>query len=117
MNPNPRETYRTGFIAFDTALDLVRCLRVAVEQIAQHDRSLADQIRRATSSISLNIAEGRRRNGKDRLHLWRVAAGSADETRAALLVADGWGYLAAEHVATALDLLDQLLAMLWRMTH
>jgi four helix bundle protein len=99
-----------------SSLDLVRSLRRPVEVLRVRDRDLAQQIRRAASSISLNLAEGRRRSGADRLHSWRIAAGSADEVRAALRVAVARGDLEDGDVARALGLLDRVLAMLWRMT-
>jgi four helix bundle protein len=87
-----------------------------VERLRSRDRALSEQIRRAASGISLNLAEGRRRCGADRLHSWRIAAGSAEEVRAALRVAAAWGDLAAAEVSEAIVLLDRLLAMLWRLT-
>ena len=104
------------FQCLDVALELVRSLRAPIERIQSHDRSLADQLRRAASSIPLNLAEGRRRNGKDRRHLWRVAAGSADETRSCLLVADAWGYVDAKDLSESLELADRVVAMCWRLT-
>jgi four helix bundle protein len=117
MTPTRQEPYRSRFLAFDAALALVRCVRGPIEQVATRDRSLADQLRRAASSVPLNVSEGNRRTGKDRIHLWRVAAGSADEVRAALLVAEAWGYLDQDAIAEALDRIDQMLAILWRLTH
>ena len=105
------------FQALDVALQLVRNLRSPVERIQAHDRPLADQLRRAATSISLNLAEGRRRAGKDQRYLWRVAAGSADETRSCLLVASAWGYVDDAQIEEALDLADRILAMTWRLTH
>ena len=61
-------------------------------------------------------AEGQRRVGKDRKHLWRVAAGSADEVRVALRTAVAWGDLNAAQTAKPMQLLDRVLAMLWKMT-
>ena len=104
------------FQCLDVSLALVRSLRRPVERIQSHDRSLADQLRRAATSISLNLAEGRRRTGKDRRHLWRVAAGSADETRSCLLVADAWGYVDAKDLSESLELADRVVAMCWRLT-
>jgi len=86
-----------------------------VEKLAWKDRSLANQVRRAASSIALNIAEGNRRNGKDRTYHFRVAAGSAAEVEAGLEVAVAWGHL--EPPEPELELLDQIRAMLWRLTH
>jgi four helix bundle protein len=74
---------------------------------------LHDQVRSAASSIPLNLAEGSRRSGKDRLHFFRIAAGSAAELRAALRVAIAWGDLREDALADAFDLLDRVRAMLW----
>ena len=76
-----------------------------------------EQVRRAAASVSLNVSEGSRRTGKDRIHLWRVAAGSADEVAASLRVAEAFGYVQAAGTARSLALCDRVLAMLWRLTH
>jgi four helix bundle protein len=106
-----------SFDAFDVSLQLVRSLRQPLKQVQAFDASLATQIRKAAASVPLNLNEGRRRRGGDRLHLWRVAAGSADEVRACLLVAQAWGYLEADALEEPLALLDRVLAMSWRLTH
>ena len=67
--------------------------------------------------MALCLAEGARRTGKDRLHLYRVAAGSAAEVRAALAVGRAWGWIGSAALAPAEALLDRVLAMLWRLTH
>ncbi len=46
--------------------------------------SLREQAVRAAQSVALNIAEGRRQAGNARLNHYRIAAGSAAETCAAL---------------------------------
>ena len=66
--------------------------------------------------MTLNIAEGGLRVGKDRKHLWRVAAGSAAEVRVALRTAMAWGDLDITVATKSLHLLDRVLAMLWKMT-
>ena len=104
------------FDALEISLDVIRSLRQPLARIRLRDRSLHDQIRSAASSIPLNLAEGRRRAGGDRAHHWRIAAGSADELRAALRVAVAWGDVEDADVSRALDLLDRVLAMLWRLT-
>lgn len=105
------------FDAYEISLQLIPALRPLVEAVSLHDRSLADQIRRAGSSVPLNVAEGARRNGRDRLHAYRIAAGSAAEVRAALAVARGWGYVEESRAQVADALLDRVLALLWRLTH
>jgi four helix bundle protein len=103
--------------AFDVSIELIRRLREPLARIQAGDGDLASQIRRAASSVPLNLAEGQRRAGRDRLHLFRVAAGSAAEVRAALVVAQAWGYVAEGDIAEGLALVDRLVAMTWRMTH
>jgi four helix bundle protein len=70
-----------------------------------------------SASVSLNLSEGNRRNGKDRIHLWRVAAGSADEVAASLRVAEAFGYLQGSAIAKSLAISDRLLAIIWSLTH
>ena len=58
------------------------------------DFGLRDQIRRATVSISANIAEGfERRTIKEYVHFLSIAKGSAGEVRSLLRVAVEVGYL------------------------
>ncbi len=103
------------FHVYGAALGLVSALGPVLGQLKTADRALADQLRRAASSVMLNIAEGNRRTGKDRLQFFRIAAGSAAEVRAALEVARAWGMIGAAPAAEVE--LDRVLAMLWRLTH
>ena len=105
-----------AFHAFEVSLELVRSLRGPLESLRRRDPELWRQIRAAASSVCLNLAEGRRRRGKDRTHLWRVAAGSADEVGAALQVAVAWGYLGEATARRSLALIHRLQAMLWPLT-
>ena len=102
--------------ALEVSLDVIRTLRAPLAAIRVCDPKLYDQIRRAVSSVALNIAEGQGRLGRDRRHFWRIAAGSANEVRTALRVAMAWGDLTPESVEPTLTLLDRVAAMLWRMT-
>jgi four helix bundle protein len=115
MNPTRKETLMP-FEAYDVSLALIRSLRDSLVKIAQHDRNLADQIRRAAASVPLNLREGRGRVGRDRLHLWRVA-GSAEELVAAAQVAEAFGYVDDGELADAVALANRVLAMCWRLTH
>lgn len=84
-------------------------------KIERLDSPLADQIRRAASSVALNIAEGAYSyKGNVRLR-FRTAAGSANEVRSALKVAVAWGYIAKEEVRGILCQLDEIVAMVWGM--
>jgi four helix bundle protein len=103
--------------AYYVSLELIGALKPVIARLGNRDSGLVTQLRRAAASIPLNISEGRRRAGKDRIHLWRIAAGSADEVRACLDVANAWGYLEPSQLQQALDFVDRILAMLWRLTH
>ena len=78
---------------------------------------MAKQLRSASRSVTLNIAEGRKRTGKDRIHFWRIAAGSAEEVCAGLLYAEAVGQVHRDDIAETLKALDRVLAMLWRLTN
>ena len=105
------------FDALEVSLEVIRELRKPIQSLRSRDPKLYDQIRRAASSISLNLAEGSARNGRDRTQHFRIAAGSVSELRAALRVAAAWGDLDSPHVVGVVERLDRLAAMLWRMTH
>ena len=79
------------------------------------DPLLHRQIRVTASSVPLNRAPGRRWVGRDRLHQFYLAAGSADGLRMALLVARACGDLVARALDRVLAFVDCVLAMLWRM--
>lgn len=103
------------FRVYDAARAMVMAFRPILERLGRADRSLADQLRRAASSVVLNIAEGNRRTGQDRLHFFRIAAGSAAEVRAVLEVSRAWDLIPA--VPAGERELDRVLAMLWRLVH
>ncbi len=107
---------KTGFDVYDVAVEISGAMRELLPALRQSDGDLADEAKRATQSIGLNVAEANRRVGKDRLHAFRVAAGSAAEVRAALDQAEAWGYLSAERTESVRALIDREIAMLWRLS-
>ena len=75
---------------YDVALEMVRELRT----VRLRDADLARQLRRAASSVVLNVAEGSGcRDGNRRLR-YETALGSAREVVACLDVAVAWGDVA-----------------------
>jgi len=105
-----------AFQVEETAYELIAALGPLMTCIKRHDKSLADQLARAATSVALNIAESNYSDpGNKRARLF-TAAGSANETRAALRVAIEWGYCRREDAKDALHILDRVLAMLWRLT-
>ena len=76
---------------------------------------IASQIKRAAISVVMNIAEGNGRAGKDRNYHFRVAYSSALEASVGLRLLAECGLANHKQISTALDLLDQVRAMLWRL--
>ena len=74
----------------ELSFQLIEELRPLVAEIKRRDRSLADQLMRAASSVALNIAEAQKSDGGNMRARFFTAAGSANESRAALRVAVGW---------------------------
>jgi four helix bundle protein len=105
------------FHAYTVALELVGKLRPIVGAIRRRDSDLAKQVRKSATSIPANVSEGNRWDGKDRLHLFRVAAGSAAELRSHLEVAEAWGYVATKALHEVRELIDRQLAMLHRLVY
>ncbi len=98
------------------SIEAVEALRPLVPRIKRHDRSLADQLVRAASSVALNIAEGEHSDPGNRRARFYSAAGSANETLAALKVAAAWGYFPAGEAEAAAVLLRRIIGMLWKLT-
>jgi four helix bundle protein len=92
---------------YDTMVDVLCRLRPVVAQIEAHDRDLARQLRRAASSVALNISEGSGSRAGTRRERYCNALGSARETGACLDVAQALGYL-EEVDAVLRDRLDKV---------
>ena len=108
---------RTGFDAHDLARDAAIVVLRLVRRAPPTLRALTDQTVRAVTSVPLNLAEGAGRRGRDRLHHWRIAYGSALEARTALELLVATGSVNNEAAATADALLDRVAAMAWRLVH
>jgi four helix bundle protein len=92
------------------ALCLVRCVPV-------HLRPLADQVVRSASSVPANLAEGNGRVGRDRLHHFRIALGSAREVDTHLQLLLNSRSIDSRQTEEALQLFDDVRAMTWRLLH
>ena len=78
---------------YDTSLDVVRSMQPLLAAIGRRDRDLERQVRRALTSVPLNIAEGSYSRGRNRNARYATATGSMREVLAALEVAEILGYL------------------------
>ncbi len=104
-------------IVLETAIEAAAlCLELA-RTVRTPFRPVADQLIRSAASVPANLAEGFGRAGRDRDHLFRIAYGSAREAEVHLRLLAGAAPLDARRVGRALDLLDQVRAMTWRLLH
>jgi len=78
---------------YEVSLSVIRKSQTVVDAIARHDPDLAKQMRRASSSVTLNIAEGSSSQGRNRKARYFNALGSAKEVRACMHVALAAGYI------------------------
>jgi four helix bundle protein len=103
-------------IVGELSVELIEVLRPLMSKIKARDKSLEDQLRRAASSIVLNIGEGEYSDPGNRRARYFTAAGSAGETMAAVRVAVAWGIVSKTDGERAVALLRRIIAMLWKMT-
>ena len=100
---------------YTTVLEVLRELRPVVAEIETHDRDLGRQLRRAATSVALNMQEGVGSSGGTRRERYRNALGSARETGACLDAAVALGYVESVD-AGLLDRLDHVRAVLAKVT-
>ncbi len=101
------------FIAFDVALEFAGRIRPVLDVLRRRDRSLEDQLRRATASVILNLAEGDGKSSlRDQARFFEIARGSCREARAALKLAATWGYIDDRQVTELNALGDRVCALL-----
>jgi four helix bundle protein len=94
---------------------MLRQLKPIIERIGVKDGNLADQLRRAATSVPLNLSEGAYSQGGHVRARFHNALGSAAEVRACLDVAEALGYV--ERIDEGLrDSLDRIIATLHRLT-
>ena len=98
--PGDLTVYRTALDAAATAIALVGRVPAPL-------KSLADQVIRCASSVSVGA----------RIHHWRIAFASAKEVDAHLRLLARAGAVDSSRAAETLELFDQVRAMTWRLLH
>ena len=107
----------TGFDALNKATTAAGLAISLAMRVPAPLKPIADQIIRSASSVPANLAEGAGRTGRDRLHHWRIAYGSAKEVDVHLRLLLGAGAIDSTRAESSLDLFDDVRAMTWRLLH
>lgn len=105
------------FIALEVSYLVIKAVRPIVPVIERGNRDLADQVLRAATSVSLNLAEGQRSAKGNKHKHYALAHGSANEVKAGLNLAVALGCIEPRVAEEPLEILDRQLALLWRLTH
>jgi four helix bundle protein len=100
---------------YTTIQNLIPRLVPTLTQIERRDSDLARQMRRALTSVPLNVSEGSYSRGKNRFARYATAAGSMREVLACTETAASLGYI--EPIGEELaDTIDHILAVLVKNT-
>lgn len=78
---------------YETARSVVRRMAPVCAGIERHDADLARQLRRALTSVLLNMREGSQSQGRNRNARYWNALGSISEALGGLDVAEDFGYV------------------------
>ena len=107
----------TGLIAHRKALEAAGIAISLVLRVPSPLKSIADQVIRSASSVPANLSEGHGRTGRDRMHHWRIAYGSAKEVDTHLRLLVHTDAIDSSRAREALKLFDDVRAMTWRLLH
>ena len=107
----------TGLIAHSKAHEAAGIAISLAMRVPAPLKSIADQVIRSASAVPANLSEGHGRSGRDRLHHWRIADGSAKEVDTHLRLLVETGTINQTRVDFALSLFDEVRAITWRLLH
>lgn len=106
-----------GLVVWQIGMDLMEAVYDVSRRFPKDEMfGLTSQIRRAATSVSLNIAEGYARNGRREFaRFLDISMGSAAEVEAGLEVAARLKYVNRDELTQALELLDKLQRMIFKL--
>ncbi|MCA9386970.1 four helix bundle protein [Candidatus Dojkabacteria bacterium] len=106
----------TEILAWEKAHRLTLNIYKITESFPAQDKyNLVQQLRRCSSSIPANIAEGAcRHTDKDFAHFLQIAMGSASETKYFILLSRDLGYIQKKNHDALANSADEIMKMLSR---
>ena len=118
MNGRPVRTFK-DLIVWRKAFDLVVEIYRLTCEFPRHELyGLSSELRKTSTSILYNIAEGhKRKNTREYIHFLRISAGSAAELESQILLSERLNYLhesASEQIRSMLSEIERMLDALIR---
>ena len=104
-----------GLAAHSEALEAAGAAIKLVMRLPAPLKPIAEQVIRSASSVPANLAEGHGRSGRERLHFWRIAYGSAKEVDSHLRLLAATGAVSGSAAKAVIDRFDHVRAMTWRL--
>ena len=104
-------------VAHTVALEAAAAVFGLVGKVPSPNRSLADQVIRAASSVAANLSEGHGRSGRARFNHWRIAYASAKEVDTFLVLLASASVIERRQAEGARKLFDRARALTWRLLH
>ena len=101
---------------YRVVLEMVAGAAKFADDIERRDSDLARQMRRATTSVALNVAEGMGNTAGHKKQRYQTALGSAREVMACVDVAKAMRYVGEIDAAT-LDHMDHVIATLAKLVY
>ncbi len=86
---------------YPVILDWLESLSPVIRSIDSRDRHLADQLRRSSTSVCLNVAEGMGATGNVKRNSYRIALREMRESIAAVDIAERLDYVGVRSARTA----------------
>jgi four helix bundle protein len=101
----------------DSLVHMVQLVHHIAKSVARHDRDLALQMKRSSSSVALNGSEGIWARAGKRTSRLEDAINSARETVMALRLAKACGYAPSAEAEAGMKRLDSIIAVLWTLAY
>ena len=99
---------------YPVILDWISCLPPAIRSIGACDRNLADHLRRSSTAVALNVAEGMGATGRVKVNAYRIALREMREAIVAIDIAMRLEYIAGPDDRMA-DRQDRIVGTLVRL--
>ena len=105
-----------NFDVYNRVIEFLACPHKVLDTLPKGYSGLKDQLRRASLSVALNVAEGAGKiSATDQRRYYAIARGSAFECLALLDACNILNLVTTENLKPGLDLIERVIAMLTKL--